>query len=76
MTNVVNVNKILHEKAVLNKQRFKVSPNAVKEYCSRIIDHIEDNTIQLCMLAKRNNRKTIMEDDVIELFSYIGMEVA
>ena len=78
--NVVNVNKLMHENAKhyngkLKPEKYYVSPGAVKEFSSRIVDRIVDFTPELCNIAKKHNRKTIMEDDIIELFSHVGRDV-
>lgn len=38
----------------------KVSPSAVTEYISRIIDNVENNLPQIAEITHRDNRKTIM----------------
>ena len=58
----------------LKPETFHVSPGAVKEFSGRIVDRIVDFTPELCNIAKKHNRKTIMEDDVIELFGYVGRD--
>ena len=77
--NVVNISKLMHENAKLLKglkeTKFNVSPGAIREYSSRIRDHIEDYTPRLCEIAQRHDRKTVMEPDVIELFSFVGVDV-
>ena len=77
--NVVNVNKLMHQYAVLWKnlkgERYKVSPSAVHEYSVRVSERIVDYMPELCHIAMRHGRKTVMEEDVIELFGIIGRDV-
>lgn len=68
--NVVNVNKLMHEYCKL-----KVSPDAVKEFSSRVVDKLHDIAPDLDKIAKKYDRKTVMENDVIELFGSIDMDV-
>lgn len=68
--NVVNVNKLMHEYC-----KSKVSPDAVKELSSRIVDKLYNVAPDLDRIAKKYDRKTVMESDVIELFSLIDMDV-
>lgn len=75
MSNVVNINKLMHENAVLRKDRFKVRPDAVREYSSRVVDRIIDFTPGICEIAQKHNRKTVTEMDVIEFFSVYGSDV-
>jgi len=76
--NVVNVNKLMHENTLFRKglfgKRFNVSPGAVHEFSVRIMDRIGDYTPLLCKIARRHDRLTVQEEDVIELFSYVGMD--
>jgi histone H3/H4 len=81
--NVINVNKLVHENAITHnnekyarKEKFQVSPAAIYEYVSRIIDHITDNTPYIAEIAQKHGRKTIMEQDVIEFFGFVESEVA
>ena len=68
--NVVNVNKLLHEYSKLN-----VSPKAVRELSGRIVDKLYDIAPDLDRIAKSHGRKTIMEEDVIELLGFIEKSV-
>jgi len=68
--NVVNVNKLMHEYSKL-----RVSPEASKELSGRIIDELYDMAPDLDRIAKSHGRKTIMEEDVIELLGFIGQDV-
>jgi histone H3/H4 len=68
--NVVNVNKLLHEYCDL-----RVSPEAVKELSIRIIDKLYDIASELDKIAQKYGRKTVMEQDVIELLSFIDNDV-
>lgn len=76
--NVVNISKLIHENAKLMKglkeTKFNVSPGAISEYSGRVKDHIEAYAPELCKIADKHGRKTIFDEDVIELFS--RMEVA
>jgi histone H3/H4 len=77
--NVININKLMHENAKqyngkLKTETFHVSSGAVKEFSTRIIDRIVDFTPGLCDIAKKHNRKTIMEEDVIEFFGHVGVD--
>ncbi len=69
-SNIVNVNKLLHEYSKLN-----VSPKAVRELSGRIIDKLYDITPDLDRIAKSHGRKTIMEEDVIELLGFVEKSV-
>lgn len=77
--NVVNIDKLMHDNAFFHrgqtKIKFNVSPSAVQEYSSRIIDNIGDNTPILCEIAQKHGRKTVMEQDVIELFGFVDRNV-
>jgi len=77
--NVVNVGKIMRENAVLSqgtkKQKFRVSPGAVNEVISRIVDNLEDYTIEFCWVANQDGRKTILERDIIKVFSVVDNEI-
>ena len=67
---VVNVNKLMHEYSKLS-----VSPKAVKELSGRIVDKLYDMAPDLDKIAKTHGRKTIMEEDVIELLGFIEQDV-
>jgi len=69
-SNVVNVNKLMHEYSKLN-----VSPRAIKELSGRIIDKLYDIAPDLDKIAKSHNRRTVMEEDVIELLSLVEQDV-
>ncbi|MCK5260793.1 MAG: hypothetical protein KAJ44_01260 [Thermoplasmatales archaeon] len=69
-SNVVNVNKLMHEYSKLN-----VSPRAVKELSGRIIDKLYDMAPDLDKIAKSHGRKTVMEEDVIELLGFVEQDV-
>jgi len=47
--------------------KLKVSKDAITEYINRIKLGIELNMVELEKIAKENNRKTIQEEDVINL---------
>jgi len=68
--NVVNVNKLMHEYSKL-----RVSPEASKELSGRFIDKLYDMAPDLDKIAKSHDRKTIMEEDVIELLSLVEQDV-
>ncbi len=68
--NIVNVNKLMHEYSKL-----RVSPEAIKELSSRIVDKLYDIAPELDKIAEKHGRKTIMEQDVIELFSFVDQDV-
>lgn len=77
--NVVNVDKLMHSNAVITKRKtkikFHVSPSAVHEYTSRIVDRLQDYTPVLCEIAQKHGRKTVMEQDVVELFGFADKDV-
>jgi len=69
---VVNVSKRMREEAYLKKgenNKFKVSKEAEKEYADRINTAFEINMQLLCEIAKKDGRKTILDRDVMMLFS-------
>jgi histone H3/H4 len=68
--NVVNINKLLHEYC-----KCKISPKAVEEIKGRIIDKLYDNAVLLDDMAVKHGRKTIMEEDAIEVFGIVGRTV-
>lgn len=68
--NIVNVNKLMHEYSTL-----RISPEAVKELSGRIKDKIYDIAPDLDKIAKSHDRKTVMEQDVIELFGFVEQDV-
>jgi histone H3/H4 len=68
--NVLNVNKLMHEYSKLN-----VSPKAVKELSGRINDKLYDIAPELDKIARSHGRKTVMEEDVIELLSFVDKDV-
>ena len=53
----------------------KISPLVVKEISGRIIDKLYDIAPDLDKIAKTHDRKTIMEEDVVEFFSVYGSDV-
>ena len=69
--NMINVGKIMRENTKL-----RVSPSAVQEYLSRIVEHIEQNMPGIEKICIRKKRKTITDEDIIEFFSYIGSSIA
>ena len=68
--NVVNVGKLLHEYSKLN-----VSPKAVKELSGRIVDKLYDLAPDLDKIAMSHSRKTVMEEDIIELLGFVEKDV-
>ena len=68
--NVVNVNNLIHKYCKL-----RVSPEAVKELSGRIIDKLFDMAPDLDRIAKSHKRKTVMEEDVIELLGFVEKDV-
>ena len=56
--------------------KLRVSPSAVQEYLSRIVEHIEQNMPGIEKICIRKKRKTITDEDIIEFFSYIGSSIA
>jgi len=68
--NIVNVNKLLHEYC-----RCNIGSKAVKELSGRIVDKLYDLAPELDKVAKKHERKTIMEEDVIELFAQVEVDV-
>lgn len=68
--NVVNVSKLLHEYC-----KFRISPEAVKELSGRIIHKLYDIAPDLDNITKNHGRKTIMEEDVIELLGFVEQDV-
>ncbi len=68
--NVINVGNLMRKYCKL-----KVSPVAVKEISGRIVDKLYDLSPDLDRIAKSHGRKTIMEEDAIELFSVLGRDV-
>ena len=68
--NMINVGKIMRENTKL-----RVSPSAVQEYLSRIVEHIEQNMPEIEKICIRKKRKTITDEDIIEFFSYIGSSI-
>ena len=68
--NVVNVSKLLHEYCKSN-----VSPGAVKELSGRIVDKLYDIAPDLDKIAKSKGRKTVIEEDVLELLGFVEKDV-
>jgi len=55
----------------LRKQcELQVSQKAIKEYMDRVLLGLEINAQRLDEIARSNNRRTIFEEDVIELFGF------
>ena len=68
----------------------KVSPEAVREYISRIVDNIEINLPRIAEITYNNKRKTIMSkytkdedgspvpiyDDITQYFGHVDSEIA
>ena len=68
--NVVNVNKLMHEYC-----KFRVSPEAVKELSGRFVDKLYDIAPNLDRIAKSHGRKTVIEEDVVELLGFVEKEI-
>ena len=68
--NVVNVNKLMHQYCKL-----RISPEAIKELSGRIVDKLYDIAPDLDRIAKSHGRKTVMEEDVIELLGFVEQDV-
>ena len=68
--NVVNVNKLMH-----SYSKLRASPEAVKELSGRIVDKLYDIAPDLDKIARSYGRKTIMEEDVIELLGFVEKDV-
>jgi len=66
----INVSKSMKAEAYLGNQRFNVSQSAIDEYTDRIKTAFEYNMQALCKIASKDNRKTILERDVLELFGH------
>jgi histone H3/H4 len=65
-SNTVNVGKLLRSYS----GSYRVSPGAVREIISHLDLWFETNTKEVCKVSKSHGRKTIMEDDVVEFFSF------
>jgi histone H3/H4 len=63
--NTLNVGQLIRKNSPCN-----VSAGAVKEFIGYLNALIPSATVRLCEIAKQNKRKTILERDVVELFSY------
>jgi len=63
--NVINVGKIFREHT-----KFRVSPEAVHEYATRIVDYMERNIPQIEEIAQREGKNTIQENDVVKFFGF------
>ena len=61
----MNVGKIMRDNTKLN-----MSPKAVQEMISYLEAHLEKAVVRLEEIAKKNKRKTIFPEDVVELFSF------
>lgn len=68
--NTVNVNKLMH-----NYAKLRISSEAVKELSSRIEDKLNDLAPVLDKNARKHGRKTIFEEDVIEVLSHVDFDV-
>ena len=51
--------------------QMRVSKDAINELTERLLDYIETITFQCSLKAKRDDRKTIKEEDMTEVFSYV-----
>ena len=67
--NVVNVNKLMHDNTKL-----RISPEAIKELSSRISDRLYDLAPEFDKNAEKHGRKTVFDEDIIEVLSHIDYE--
>ena len=74
VSQVINIGKMMKfnaftEKGKRNiKTRLRVSPGAIQEYMGRVIDGVETNLPLISIIAKKHNRSTVFEEDIIEFF--------
>lgn len=76
----LNVNKIMHENAVIEyktieDEKFQVSALAVHEYTTRVREHIQNYMPLICEITKKHGRKTVTDDDVVEFFGFVGRDI-
>jgi histone H3/H4 len=50
--------------------KYNVSPKAVSELISYLEAHLQKTMVRLEEIAKKNKRKTIFPEDVVEIFSF------
>lgn len=65
-SNVLNVGKVVRSYS----GKYRVSPGAVKSLVSRLDMWFEMHTKDICRVSSSHDRKTVMEDDVTEYFSF------
>lgn len=65
-SNTLNIGKLLRSYS----SSYRISPSAVKEMISRLDMWFETNTKEVCKISKSHGRKTVMEDDITEFFSF------
>jgi len=75
MIEKIDVGKLMRENAIVNGVKLRVSPDAVNEYASRLIDKIEDNMLFISELTLKDKRKTIRDKDIVRFFSVVGRDV-
>jgi histone H3/H4 len=68
--NVVNVSKLMHDNSKL-----RISPEAVKELVSRFQDKLYDLAPLFDKTALRHGRKTVFDEDIIEVLSFADNEI-
>jgi len=68
--NVVNVHKLMH-----NNSKLRISPEAITELSSRIVDKLYDLAPEFDENALKHGRKTIFDEDIIEVLGHIGNNI-
>lgn len=82
VSQVINVGTLMRSHAYTEKGKrntkdhFRVSPGAIQEYLERIVDSIETNMPIVSDIAKRHNRSTVFEEDIIEYFGFKDSKIA
>ncbi|MFQ6020407.1 MAG: histone [Candidatus Aenigmatarchaeota archaeon] len=51
---------------ILKKTRMRVSKDAVEEFAILLEEITADIAAEACAIAKRNNRKTVLKEDILE----------
>jgi len=73
---VINIGRLMREKAVdSNGRRMWVSPEAVDEWASRVVDRIDDFMPEVCRITENDGRRKILAEDVILCFGVVGRDV-
>lgn len=57
---------------ILKKTRMRVSDQATKEFAKLLEEVTADIAAEACAIAKRNKRKTVLKEDVLEAKRLIG----